>query len=146
MSSMRFLAVKWGFKARHRGDDHAYSVISSRRMLTNPQVIGWMVVMLLAMLALLLFSWSIQCFSSPTVTRHKPWGDEKSAIPQGYLHLTKQQKQQRVGKLLEKKALAGSRGFHLRLPPIQTFGDTNSEEASSESDLRDQKPSRQGYY
>ena len=29
MSSMRFLAVKWGFKARHRGDDHAYSVISS---------------------------------------------------------------------------------------------------------------------
>ena len=26
MSSMRFLAVKWGFKARHRGDDHAYSV------------------------------------------------------------------------------------------------------------------------
>ena len=30
MSSMRFLAVKWGFKARHRGDDHAYSVISSK--------------------------------------------------------------------------------------------------------------------
>ena len=24
MSSMRFLAVKWGFKARHRGDDHDY--------------------------------------------------------------------------------------------------------------------------
>ena len=29
MSSVRFLVVKWGFKARHRGDDHAYCVISS---------------------------------------------------------------------------------------------------------------------
>ena len=29
MSSMRFLAVKWGFKARHRGDDHDYCVFST---------------------------------------------------------------------------------------------------------------------
>ena len=32
VSSMRFLAVKWGFKARDRGDDHAYSVISSTEL------------------------------------------------------------------------------------------------------------------